>query len=110
MRAIEIFPARLVIGFFRLQYRGARQQQQMSDNDSPSAGAIPASSLPHFLALFASRIIALMAEMWDTNVEVDCTEISRIMIAQVELVNTNKSRIMIAQVRERSLRHHCRMF
>ena len=76
MRAIEISPARLVIGFFRLQFRGARQHQQ-SDNDSPSAGTIPASSLPHVLALFASRIITVMAEMWGTNVEVDCAEISQ---------------------------------
>ena len=29
-RAIEIFPARLVIGSFRLQLRGALQHQQMS--------------------------------------------------------------------------------
>ena len=64
MRAIQIFPARLVIGFFRLQFRGARQHQLKSDNDSPSAGTIPASLLPHFLAQFASRIINLMAEMW----------------------------------------------
>ena len=64
MRAIEIFHARLVIGIFRLQYRGAREQQQMSDSDSPSAGAIPASSLPQLLALFASRITNLMAEIW----------------------------------------------
>ena len=64
MRAIEIFPARLVIGFFRLQFRGARQLQQKSVNDSASAGTIPASSLPNFLAQFASRIINLMAEMW----------------------------------------------
>ena len=77
MRAIEIFPARLVVGIFRLQFRGARQHQEKSDNDSPSAGRIPASSLPHFLALFASRIIKLMAEMCGTNVEVDCNEISQ---------------------------------
>ena len=64
MRAIEIFPARLVIGIFRLQYPGARQQQQMSDSDSPSAGAIPASSLPQLFALFALRITNVMAEMW----------------------------------------------
>ena len=77
MRAIEIFPARLVIGIFRLQFRGARQHQQKLDNDSSSAGALPASSLPHFLAQFASRIINLMAEMWDIIVEVDCAEICR---------------------------------
>ena len=77
MRAIEIFPARLVIGFFRLQFRGARQHKLMSDDDSPSAGTIPASSVPHFLAQFASHIIHLMAEMWGTNVEVDCAEISQ---------------------------------
>ena len=76
VRAIEIFPARLVIGFFRLQFRGARQHQLKSD-DSPSAGTIPASSLPHFLAHFASRIINLMAEMWGINVEVDCDAISQ---------------------------------
>ena len=64
MRAIEIFPAPLVIGFFRLQFRGAHQQQQKSDNDSPSAGTIPASLLPQLFALFASRITNLMAEMW----------------------------------------------
>ena len=77
MRAIEIFPLRLVIGFFRLQFRGARQHQQKSNNDSPRAGTIPASSLPHILAQFASRIINLMADMWDKNVEVDCAEISQ---------------------------------
>ena len=64
MRAIEIFPARLVIDFFPFQFRGARQQQQKSDNDSPSAGTIPASPLPQLFALFASRITNLMAEMW----------------------------------------------
>ena len=58
------FPARLVIGFFLFQFRGARQQQQKSNNDSPSAGTIPASSLPQLFALFASRITYLMAEMW----------------------------------------------
>ena len=58
------FPARLVIDFFPFQFRGARQQQQKSGNDSLSAGAIPASSLPQFFALFASRITNLMAEMW----------------------------------------------
>ena len=66
MRAIEIFPARLVIGFFRLQFRGARQHQLKSDDDSPSAGTIPASSLPHFLAQFASHIINLMVEKCGT--------------------------------------------
>ena len=70
MRAIENFPARLVIGFFLFQFRGARQQQQKQDNDSPSAGTIPVSSLLHFLAQFASRIINLMADMWGTNIEV----------------------------------------
>ena len=75
MCAIEIFPARLVIRFVLFHFRGARQQQQKSDNDSPSAGMIPASSLPHFLAQFASRILNLMAEMWGTIVEVDCAEI-----------------------------------
>ena len=63
MRAIEIFPARLVIGFFRLQFRGARQHQQ-SDNDSPSTGTIPTSSLPQLFALFASPITNVMAKMW----------------------------------------------
>ena len=78
MRAIEIFPPRLVIDIFRLQFRDARQQQQQkSDNDRPSAGTIPASSLPHFFAQFASRIINLMAEMRGTNVEVVCAEISQ---------------------------------
>ena len=77
MRTIEIFPARLVIGFFCLQIRGARQHQLKSDNDGLSAGTIPASSLPHSRAQFASRIINLMAEMWGTNVEVDCAEISQ---------------------------------
>ena len=62
---------------FRLQFRGAREHQLKSDNDSPSAGTIPASSLPHFLALFASRIINLMSEMWGTTVEVDWAEISQ---------------------------------
>ena len=75
MRAIEVFPARLVIDFFRLQFRGARQHQQKSDNDSPSAGTIPASSLPHFVAQFASRILNIMAEVWGTIVKVDCAEI-----------------------------------
>ena len=64
MRAIDIFPARLVIGFFFFQFRGARQQQQKSDNDSQSAGTIPASSLPQLFALLASRIRNLMTEMW----------------------------------------------
>ena len=64
VRAIEIFPARLVIDFFHFQVRGARQPQQKSDNDSPSAGMIPASSLPQLFALFASRTTNLMAEMW----------------------------------------------
>ena len=77
MRAIEIFPARPVVAFFRLQFCGARQHQQKSDNDSPSAGTIPASSLPHFLAQLAWRIIDLMADMWNKNVEVDCAEISQ---------------------------------
>ena len=77
MRAMAIFPAGLVIGFFRLQFRGARQHQEKSDNDSPSARAIPASSLSHFYAQFVSRIINLMAEMCGTNVEVDCAEICR---------------------------------
>ena len=76
MRAIEIFPARLVISFFSFQFRGARQQQQKSDNDSPSVGMIPASSLPQLFALFASLITNLMAEM-GTHVEVDCAEIRR---------------------------------
>ena len=77
MRAIEIFTARLVIRFFLFQFRGARQQQQKSDNDSQSAGMIPASSHPHFLAEFASRILNLISEMWGTIVEVDCAEICR---------------------------------
>ena len=64
MRAIDIFAARLVIGFFLVQFRGVRQQQQKSDNDSPSSGTIPASSLPQLFALFASRIRNLRAEMW----------------------------------------------
>ena len=62
--AIEIFPSRLVIDFFSFEFRGARQQQQKSDNDSPSDGTIPASSLPQLFALFASRITNLMAELW----------------------------------------------
>ena len=64
MRAIDIFPARLVTDFFPFQFRDARQQQQKSDNDSPSAATIPASSLPQWFAQFASRITNLMAEMW----------------------------------------------
>ena len=64
MREIETFPPRLVIDFFPFQYRGARQQQQKSDNDCPSAGTIPASSIPQLFALFASSITNLMAEMW----------------------------------------------
>ena len=64
MPAIDTFPARLVIGIFRLQYRGARQQQQMSNTGSLSAGAITASSLPQLFTLFASCITNLMAEMW----------------------------------------------
>ena len=75
MGAIENFPARLVIGFFLLQFRGAPEQQQQSDNDSPSAEMITESSLPHFLAQFASRILNLITEMWGTIVEVDCAEI-----------------------------------
>ena len=71
------FSARLVIGFFRLQFRGARQHQLKSDDDSPSAETIPASSLPHSLAQFASRVINLMAEMWSTTVEVDFADISQ---------------------------------
>ena len=77
MRATDIFPARLVIGFFLFQFRGARQQQQKSDNDSRSAGTMPISSLLEMFALFASRIINLMAEMWGTNVEVVCAAISQ---------------------------------
>ena len=76
MRANEIFPARLVIDFFPFQFRGAPQQQQKSDNDSPSAGTIPASLLPQLFALFASRTTNLVAEM-GTHVEVDCAEICR---------------------------------
>ena len=64
MRAIEIFPARHVIGFFRLQFRGARQQQLKSDNNSPSTLSIPTSSLPQLFALLASPITNLMAKMW----------------------------------------------
>ena len=64
MREIEISPAPLVIDFLPFQFRGARQQQQKSDNDSPSARTIPASSLSQLFALFASRITNLMAEMW----------------------------------------------
>ena len=64
VRAIEIFPAPLVIGFFRLQFRGARQQQLKSDNDSPSTETIPTSSLPQLFALFASPITNLVAKMW----------------------------------------------
>ena len=63
MLAIEIFHARLVIDFFHFQFRGARQQQQKLDNDSPSAGTIPASSLLQLFAQFASHITNLMAEM-----------------------------------------------
>ena len=64
MREIETFPPRLVIDFFLFQFRGARQQQQKLDNDSPSAGTIPASSIPQLFALFASSITNHMAEMW----------------------------------------------
>ena len=63
MRAIENFPARLVIDFFPFQFRGARQQQPKSDNDSPSAGTIPARSLLQLFAQFASRITNFMAAM-----------------------------------------------
>ena len=57
------FPARLVIGFFRLQFRGARLQQLKSDKNSPSTGTIPTSSLPQLFVLFASPITNLMAKM-----------------------------------------------
>ena len=77
MRAIEIFPARLVIGFFRLQFRGARQQQLKWDNDSPSTGTDPYVITTAIVFAICIAYNKSHGENVGTHVEVDCAGIFR---------------------------------